>query len=257
MNLRTDFSSRQDLESYLHEQFPEAAGNLSPIPGGRRSGEETLRKFQAPGYEASRNLLSGVVSKLSPYIRHGLFTLREVLNQVRTAFPEGRLDKFAQELAWRDYWRRVHYEVGDGIWQDRERPKTGVAYSPDLPDNVGRTGLACMDAFAAELDATGYLHNHARMWMAAYVVHWQRSAWQAGAGWFLRHLLDGDPASNNLSWQWVASSFSHKPYFFNRENLEHCSEGRFCKSCPRNQDCPFDKTYPELAAELFNEEPRR
>jgi deoxyribodipyrimidine photo-lyase len=103
---------------------------------------------------------------------------------------------------------------------------------------------------------TGWLHNHARMWLASYVVHWRRVRWQAGARWFLRHLLDGDPASNNLSWQWVASSFSHKPYIFNRANLERFSGGRFCGDCPRagregTAGCPFEASYEELQERLF------
>jgi deoxyribodipyrimidine photo-lyase len=89
------------------------------------------------------------------------------------------------------------------------------------------------------------------MWMASYLVHWRRVAWQVGARWFLRHLLDGDPASNNLSWQWVASTFSAKPYTFNRENLERYTEGRYCGACPRRNDCPFDKDYATLSEELF------
>jgi deoxyribodipyrimidine photo-lyase len=94
------------------------------------------------------------------------------------------------------------------------------------------------------------------MWLAAYVVHWRRVRWQAGARWFLRHLLDGDPASNNLSWQWVASSFSHKPYLFNRANLERFSSGRFCAVCPLAErrgagGCPFDASYEALQARLF------
>ena len=116
-----------------------------------------------------------------------------------------------------------------------------------------------MDAFAAELIGTGWLHNHARMWLAAYVVHWRRVRWQAGARWFLQHLLDGDPASNNLSWQWVASAFSHKPYIFNRVNLERFSSGRFCANCPAALrsgagvpgGCPFEASYEQLQARLF------
>ena len=116
----------------------------------------------------------------------------------------------------------------------------------------GRTGLACMDAFARELHDTGYLHNHARMWLAAYVVHFRRIRWQAGARWFLRHPLDGDLASNNLSWQWVASTFSHKPYFFNRENLDKYTAGRYCRICPAAaQGCPFDASYEALEKRLF------
>lgn len=254
MNLRRDFESRVEFEAYLREQFPKAEGDLSGTAGGRAAAEKALREFPAPRYAGSRNFLSGAVSRLAPYIRHGVLTLREVFDAVQAAFPKQRLDKFIQELAWRDYWRRVHCQVGDGIWQDQEPPKTGYrAYAQDLPSDVGQTGLACMDAFADELHETGYLHNHARMWVAAYLVHWRRTAWQAGARWFLRHLLDGDPASNNLSWQWVASTFSHKPYFFNRENLERYTEGRYCCSCQhREQGCPFDQPYPVLEQQLFS-----
>ncbi len=92
------------------------------------------------------------------------------------------------------------------------------------------------------------------------MVHWRRVSWQAGARWFLRHLLDGDPASNNLSWQWVASSFGSKPYIFNRENLERFSSGRHCRSCPRTGrggalkpgGCPFEASYEDLQQRLFD-----
>jgi len=86
-------------------------------------------------------------------------------------------------------------------------------------------------------------------------VHWRRIRWQAGAQWFLRHLLDGDPASNNLSWQWVASSFSHKPYFFNRANLERYSDGRYCQDCALSaKGCPFEASYEQLEQRLFQQQ---
>ncbi len=253
MNLRREFRDRGDLLDYLLGQFPNAGGGLSPIRGGREAADELLRSFPASRYAASRNFLSGSVSRLSPYIRHGVITLKEVLDHVRRCFAGQRLDKFVQELAWRDYWQRVYASIGDGIWQDREPSKTGADYTSILPADLGSTGLACMDGFADELESTGYLHNHARMWMASYLVHWRRIAWQAGARWFLRHLVDGDPASNNLSWQWVASTFSSKPYYFNRENLERYTESRYCGTCKRRNDCPFDKDYAALADELFPE----
>jgi deoxyribodipyrimidine photo-lyase len=90
------------------------------------------------------------------------------------------------------------------------------------------------------------------MWMAAYVVHWRRVRWQAGARWFLQHLLDGDPASNNLSWQWIASTFSHKPYFFNRENVQRYTNNMYCENCPLRTRCPFDAPYEVLAERLFD-----
>jgi deoxyribodipyrimidine photo-lyase len=188
-----------------------------------------------------------------------VLTLAEVrdfaLSQVKAPDDAG---KFINELGWRDYWQRLYFHLGDGIWQDREAYKTGFAashYKPELPGAVleGTTSLACMDGFSRELRETGYLHNHSRMWMAAYAVHWLGVRWQAGARWFLSHLLDGDPASNNLSWQWVASTFSNKPYIFNRENLERYTGGSYCRGCVHAMDgsCPFEASYEDLTDRLF------
>jgi deoxyribodipyrimidine photo-lyase len=87
------------------------------------------------------------------------------------------------------------------------------------------------------------------MYLAAYIVHWRRIRWQAGARWFLRHLLDGDPASNNLSWQWIASTFSNKPYIFNLENVaKHC--GSDINIVPRH-NLVLDQSYERLNDLLF------
>ena len=269
--------------------------------GGRGEAERRLAAIDPSRYGATRNHLDGAVSRLSPYIRHGVLTLAEVRETVfvRLKQPDARLgvvqmdllaaescsssgssgdyrfraspawneaqrragEKLISELGWRDYWQRLWRQLGDGIWHDREPLKTGHrpdAYAPALPADIAAaaTGLPCIDAFAAELMGTGWLHNHARMWLASYVVHWRRVRWQVGARWFLQHLLDGDPASNNLSWQWVASSFSHKPYIFNRANLERFSGGRYCGTCPRaGRDgaagCPFEASYEKLQERLF------
>ena len=222
-------------------------------PGGAA---ERLAAIEPMRYERTRNYLDGAVTRLSPYLRHGVISLAAVWRHARLLVDKPRLSasKFASELAWRDYWQRLYAQWGAAVWQDREAYKTGFRpedYTPDLPADIaqGQTGLACMDAFSEELRHTGYLHNHSRMWMAAYIVHWRRVRWQAGARWFLSHLLDGDPASNNLSWQWVASTFSHKPYFFNRENLEKYTGGRYCSQC--RATCPFQGSYEQLSQSLF------
>jgi len=248
--LRRDFESRRQFAAYLREQFPNASGDLASMPGGEQAARTALARFSPARYAATRNYLSGSVSRLSPYLRHGVLTLREVLENFKPVY------KFVQELAWRDYWQRLYFEWGAGVWLDREEWKTGFRaedYSDELPRDItdGVTGLACMDSFAKTLERDGYLHNHARMWFASYVVHFRRIKWQAGACWFLMHLLDGDPASNNLSWQWVASTFGGKPYIFNRENLERYTEGVYCAECPSRNACPFDKTYEQLSKELF------
>lgn len=256
--LQTSFATRDDLEQYLRAQFPQAASvdkGLSPIRGGRTAALARLAAIEPERYGRTRNFLDGAVTGLGPYLRHGVLSLAEVWRRARAlADSPARAAKFASELAWRDYWQRLYEQWGGGVWQDREEYKTGWQasdYAPELPADIthGETGLACMDVFSRQLRETGYLHNHARMWFAAYVVHWRRVRWQAGARWFLTHLLDGDPASNNLSWQWVASTFSHKPYFFNRENLEKYTGGRFCRDC--RAAYPFQGSYEELSASLF------
>jgi deoxyribodipyrimidine photo-lyase len=261
-DLPRQFASRQAQAQELGALFPDAPGDLSPVRGGRSAALELLEQIHPTRYGKSRNYLDGAVTRLSPYIRHGVLTLVEVRDAVLHRTRErGSSEKLINELGWRDYWQRLWHQLGEGIWSDQEPLKTGhtpESYGAELPIDIagGRTGLACMDSFIAELHSTGWLHNHARMWLAAYVVHWRRIRWQVGAAWFLLHLLDGDPASNNLSWQWVASCFSHKPYFFNRANLERYSGGEFCHSCALNgQGCPLDASYEELEARLFHPMP--
>ena len=100
-------------------------------------------------------------------------------------------EKFIQELAWRDYWQRLYTASPEAIWVDIEAYKTGFVasdYADDLPADIarGETGVACIDAFITILLETGYLHNHARMYVAACVVHWRQIKWQTGAKWFLQ-----------------------------------------------------------------------
>lgn len=256
--LRRDFPNRAALVDYVRRTFPGAAAvdaHIAPTLGGRRIAETTLAHIDPAAYAATRNHLNGAVTRLSPYLRHGVVSLTEVRNAALHRAPQAAA-KLINELGWRDYYRRVYSVIGNAIWRDLEAYKTGWQahnYAATLPADIvaGATGLACIDAFSRELHTTGYLHNHARMWLAAYIVHFRRVRWQAGARWFLTHLLDGDPASNNLSWQWVASTFSHKPYIFNRENLETFTGGVYCAVCPLRGRCDFEGEYALLEQRLF------
>lgn len=225
--------------------------------GGRRAALDALRNWTAQGYAAARNaLICGHrnVSRLSPWIRHGVLGLREVAEHIRRQkiAPADRA-KFLAELGWRQFWQLVYRHHGHAIHRDMERPKVPLGHAHVPPDVIaGQTGLACMDGFVRELKETGWLHNHARLWFAAYLVHHRKVAWREGAAFFYHHLLDGDPASNSLSWQWVASTFSHKPYIFNRANLERYTSRRYCATC--TAPCPFDASYPVLEKRLFGHE---
>jgi deoxyribodipyrimidine photo-lyase len=130
--------------------------------------------------------------------------------------------KLVYELAWREYFHHVWQHEGDAIFESlHEGPLPDDAYAADLPADLreARTGVPVIDQAVSELYATGWLHNHARMWLASYVVHIRKVHWRTGADWMFGHLLDGDLASNHLSWQWVAGTGSHKPYLFNADNV--------------------------------------
>ncbi len=176
-----------------------------------------------PGrYARTRNHLDGAVSGLSPYITHGFVTLREVHAGVAARHPLDGRDKFTYELGWREYWRHAWHHLGEGIFRSLHAgPLPEDAYSPSLPADLraGRTGVPAIDQSVRALYRTGLLHNHARMWLASYVVHIRKVHWRAGADWMQAHLLDGDLASNHLSWQWVAGTGSSKPYLFNAGNV--------------------------------------
>lgn len=259
-DMRREFANSEELIAYLQAEFPQATqrdDRISQTIGGRKAAQALLEQVNPAQYASSRNFLTGAVTRLSPYIRYGVLNLAEIRDRLlKQVQQKAEATKLINELGWRDYWQRLYTQLGDGIWQDRDAYKTGYApenYAEVLPDDItnGTTKLFCIDSFSDQLRATGYLHNHARLWLAAYIVHWRSIRWQAGAVWFLQHLLDGDPASNNLSWQWVASTFSQKPYFFNRENLERHTEGVYCRQCPLYGSCDFEGSYEELQIKLF------
>nr|WP_048438722.1 FAD-binding domain-containing protein [Caenimonas sp. SL110] len=173
-------------------------------------------------YARTRNALDGAVSGLSPYITHGLVSLTDVLAGVAARHPLAAQHKFVYELGWRAYFRHVWDHRGDGILESiHEGSMPDAAYATELPADIrqGCTGIPVIDQAVRTLYDTGMLHNHARMWLASYVVHVRKVHWRCGANWLYGHLLDGDLASNHLSWQWVAGTGSHKPYLFNADNV--------------------------------------
>lgn len=180
-----------------------------------------------PGdYARTRNHLGGAVSKLSPYLTHGFISMPEAARFLDSRHQLDLQNKFAYELGWREFFQHVWRHEGDGILASlHEGALPDAAYAAELPPDIreARTGVPTIDAAVRMLYACGYLHNHARMWLASYIVHLRKVHWRAGADWMLGHLLDGDLASNHLSWQWVAGTGSHKPYLFNAENVTRFS----------------------------------
>ena len=245
---------RNERLHYIKRVFSEAKGAdlETGWAGGRFNALQKLNSIDAVAYDRNRNFLNGSVTHLSPYLRHGCVTLNEAYEFIKRRFGASA-DKLVYELAWRDYWRQVWFSDGNAIYSEMEPPKVAISHAP-LSDDIrqGKTGLPCMDGFINDdLFATGYVHNHARMWLSSYIVHHRKVDWRAAADWFEAHLIDGDIASNHLSWQWVASTFSSKPYFFNKENLSRYTGGKYCANC--HVQCPFDASYEALNDKLFNQ----
>jgi len=173
-------------------------------------------------YARTRNFIDGAVTGLSPYITHGFVSLPQVLTGVSARRRMAAQHKFVFELGWREYFRHVWRQRGDAILASLHAgPLPEDAYACELPLDIrqARTGVPVIDQALRSLHATGMLHNHARMWLASYVVHLRKVHWRAGADWLYGHLLDGDLASNHLSWQWVAGTGSQKAYLFNADNV--------------------------------------
>ncbi len=168
------------------------------------------------------------VSGLSPYIRYRMIAESDVLAAVTSRHSQAAAEKFIQEVCWRTYWKGWLEQRPD-VWRHYCRDVQTIERPPGYAAAVeGRTGIDCFDAWAQELVETGYLHNHARMWFASIWVFTLKLPWQLGADWFLRHLLDGDPASNTLSWRWVAGLQTvGKTYLARADNIERYTQGRF------------------------------
>lgn len=205
----------------LHVRHPSPRrADLDRFPPTRIAALRQLLGVNAAAYARTRNHLDGAVTGLSPYFTHGFITEAEAFAAWRQRFGVTLAHKLGMELAWRGFFAHVRGWAGERIFADL-RPALRDDYAAALPADVleARTGVPVIDASVRRLYATGYLHNHARMWLASYVVHLRKVHWRAGADWMFGHLLDGDTASNHLSWQWVAGTFSTQPYLFNAENV--------------------------------------
>lgn len=178
-------------------------------------------------YAETRNFTDGHVSRLSPYISRGVISLKKILTHILQRYKKHEAATFIKELAWREYWQRVWENRGEDIFTDLKQSQTHAMHHA-MPTSVmhGSTGIAAIDQSIALLKETGYMHNHMRMYVAAITCNRGRSHWLLPSRWMYYHLLDADIASNTLSWQWVAGTFSAKPYWCNQENINHYTKTR-------------------------------
>jgi len=226
----------------------------SPLEGGFDEAQNRLANLDVQHYSKTRNYLSGGISMLSPYIEHGLVDPTEILKYIDSQQDRLQAYDFLQQLSWRDFYQKKYAESPDLIWENIQPYKTGFsheAYSDQIPDDIlkGETNVAVINEFIADLKLNGYLHNHARLYLASYIVHWRKIKWQVGAKWMLSYLIDGNLASNNYSWQWVASTGSSKAYIFNLDTVRKYSREGMNLSVEAN--FPLHGSYDALTKRLF------
>ena len=190
------------------------------------------------------------ISCLSPYITHGIINELEVIDKSLKKFSFQKNEKFIQEVLWRVYWKGW-LELRPNVWSDylmeldnlRDEYKSNHSY---LRAIEGKTEIECFNQWIIELKENNYLHNHARMWFASIWIFTLELPWQLGAEFFMKHLYDGDAASNTLGWRWVAGVQTQgKHYLASEWNIKKFTNNRF-QNIKLNENAP-----PKISGKSF------
>lgn len=235
------------------------------IPATRDEALQQLDGFiplAASHYAQERNFDYGPgrrsnVSLLSAALQKRLLSEKEVLLAVARAHSLDLCEKFAQEVLWRSYWKSW-LELRPSVWSDYQVfLKSSVGFESASYEKALRaqTGIQCFDFWRKELQETGYLHNHSRMWFASIWIFTLGLPWQLGAKLFEEELCDFDSASNTLSWRWVAGLHTPgKHYLATAKNISTFTQGRYCPEGQLNENASslsFLAPRLELPQEIF------
>jgi len=206
----------------------------------------SARNYVRPGYEE--------VSRLSHWIRYRAISEEECVTTVLDHHSPKTAEKFLQEILWRTYWKGW-LELHPTVWAEYLTESATLLQSHGRSEEYcraisGDTSLSFFNDWVSELIQTGYLHNHTRMWFASVWIFTLKLPWQLGACFMFHHLLDADPASNTLSWRWVAGlQTPGKHYVARPDNISTCSDGRWSPKPSELASDPtplFSRTTPAL-----------
>jgi len=186
-----------------------------------------LHEIDPRAYDRTRNHLDGATTWLGPFLTHGVIDTLDVAEAVQRRYRVKSCYRLMFELGWREFFHRTWQLEGRAIFSDLHGPQRAVRHEePPVALLSADTGLQTIDATVQHLLQQGTMHNHARMWFAAIACNLTYTAWHSPARWMHYHLLDGDLASNTLSWQWIAGTASTKRYVANQDNLNKFSGTR-------------------------------
>ncbi|MGK0127529.1 MAG: deoxyribodipyrimidine photo-lyase, partial [Candidatus Azotimanducaceae bacterium] len=155
---------------------------------------QRIRAIEPIKYGSTRNYINGSVTYLSPYISRGIISTKGILSEVLDkGYKPAEIEKFIQELAWRDYWQQVWIAKGDAINQDIKHEQTPVSNTSISQAIIeANTGIEAIDNAIEIFYKTGYLHNHLRMYIASIACNVGQSHWKKPAQWMYYNLLDAD-----------------------------------------------------------------
>jgi len=199
------------------------------------------------------------ISCLSPYITHGIITEQEVILKALSKFSFSKNEKFIQEVLWRIYWKGW-LELRPNVWADYLVELNQIRNDFQNNQNYlnaieGKTNIDCFNEWVKELKENNYLHNHTRMWFASIWIFTLELPWQLGAEFFMKHLYDGDAASNTLGWRWVAGVQTQgKHYLASEWNIKKFTNNRF-QNIKLNENAPpriSEKSYQIIKQEFNN-----
>ncbi len=220
-----------ELNAWRTERNPQFAR------GGERAGTELARAFTAHqnglhAYGESRDdLAADATSHLSPHLHFGTVSVRELARLARENLPARSAPRQAKrretraaaqvwldELVWREFFNHVMYHFPHAARESFRANYAALKWESNPAQfaawSEGRTGFPLVDAGMRQLNATGWMHNRARMVTASFLTKDLLMDWRAGERYFLQHLIDGDIASNNGGWQWTAGTGTDaQPYF--------------------------------------------
>ena len=202
-------------------------------------------------YSSKRNYDLGPESRentsnLSKYISHRIINEYDLVREVLSQYNLQKVDKFIQEIFWRVYWKGW-LEHRSEVWRDFV--DSDPTYSEEEYKKAinGETGIECFDDWVKELKTENYLHNHTRMWFASIWIFTLNLPWELGARFFMKHLFDGDAASNTLSWRWVAGIQTQgKNYLARESNIRKFTNQRYTNTSLNENALPLEnpKIYP-------------
>ncbi|MGV1795166.1 MULTISPECIES: FAD-binding domain-containing protein [unclassified Rhizobium] len=176
------------------------------------------------------------VSRLSAALRRRVVCEAEVVAAVVARHGIVQAEKFISEIFWRTYWKgwlEQRPAVWTGYLDELDKAREQLEVDHDLSQMyenacAGLSEIDCFDAWVAELKDTGYLHNWARMQFASIWTFTLGLRWELGAAFMSSHLVDSDPASNTLSWRWVAGLHTKgKAYLADADRIRAMTNGRF------------------------------